>query len=212
MDAKTEWPPASPEGYRLHSPDPKHEQSRSVSSVLDVWVVAVIIAVPTFTIAIHGFDTTATIIREVFQPDGSEEWILFLGWVVLTFGGFMLIHESLHAFVGRLFGLHTTFAFEYDNPLDWSPEIVTHGEFQSRGQSLVIALAPLVLLTLLGVVVLVVGQNLWVIATGAVVVLGNTAAAIGDLGSAWILWRLPNGELIYHDSEGRRQYYTPIVE
>jgi hypothetical protein len=57
-------------------------------------------------------------------------------------------------------------------------------------------------------IALVAGQQLWLIASAAVIALGNAASAVGDIASAWVLWRLPEDELIYHDSEGRRQYYT----
>ena len=121
-------------------------------------------------------------------------------------------HEALHALVGRWVGLRTKFRFQYHHPLSWSPEILTYGEFQSRGESLAISLAPLVVLTPVSVVGLVAGRPLWLVASAVVIALGNAAGAVGDLASAWVLWNLPDGELVYHDSEGRRQYYTPVSD
>jgi hypothetical protein len=59
--------------------------------------------------------------------------------------------------------------------------------------------------TPVSVVAIVTGQDLWVIASGAVIALGNSAGSVGDLASAWVVCHLPEGELLFHDREGRRQ-------
>jgi hypothetical protein len=206
MDA--EWPPAPPEGYRKH--DPEYRQPWYVTVFLYGWIVGVFVGVLALVSAVHGPDAVVRIVREVLQPDTGREWAGYIGWVVGTFAALLVGHEALHALAGRWFGLRTTFQFEYRHPLDWSPVILTYGEFQSRGQSLAITLAPLVLLTAVSVVVLVAASQLWLIASAAIIALGNAASAVGDLASAWVLWHLPSGELIYHDSEGRQQYYTRV--
>jgi hypothetical protein len=206
----SEWPPAPPEGYRKH--DPQDEQPWSITAFLYVWTVGVFVGVPALVIAVHGPDTVVRIVRGVLQPDTMREWAAYIGWFAGTFAVLLVGHEALHALAGRWFGLRTQFQFEYRHPLSWSPEILTYGEFQSRGESLAITLAPLVILTAVSIVVLVAGQQLWLIASAAIIALGNTASAAGDLASAWVLWYLPDGELVYHDSEGRRQYYTPVSE
>ena len=202
-----EWPPAPPEGYRLH--DPQYDQPWYVTVFLFGWLVAVFAGVPALVINVHGLDIAVGIVREVLQPDGPDEWIVYISWVGGILAVFVGGHESLHALAGRWFGLRARFRFEYDHPLRWSPEIVTYGGFQSRGESLAITLAPLLVLTLVSVGVLVVSQHLWVIASAVVIALANSAGAVGDLASAWVLWHLPDGELVYHDREGRRQYYAP---
>ena len=206
----SEWPPAPSEGYRKH--DPEYGQPWFVTVFLYVWIVSVFVGVLTLVSAVHGPDTVVRIVREVLQPDTTREWAGYIGWVVGTVAVLLVGHEALHALAGRWFGLRTQFQFEYRHPLDWSPVILTYGEFQSRGQSLAITLAPLVLLTTVSVIVLVAGQELWLIASAAVIVLGNAASAVGDLASVWVVWNLPDGELVYHDSEGRRQYYTRVSE
>jgi hypothetical protein len=206
----SEWPPAPPEGYRKH--DPEYGQPWYITVFLYGWIVGVFVGVLALVSAVHGPGTIVRIVREVLQPDTAREWGGYIGWVVGTFAVLLVGHEALHALVGRWFGLRTQFRFQYYHPLSWSPEILTYGEFQSRGQSLVIALAPLVVLTVVGVVVLVVGQPLWLVASAAVIALGNAAGAVGDLASAWVLWNLPDGELVYHNSEGRQQYYTPVSD
>ena len=204
----SEWPPAPPEGYRFD--DPEYDQPWYVTGLLYVWLVSVFAGVPALVISVHGLDTAVAIVREVLQPDGATEWAAYLAWVVGTFGVLLVGHEALHALCGRWVGLRTKFQFEYRHPLSWSPEILTYGGFQSRRESLAITLTPLVVLTLGSLVVLVAASHLWLIASAAVIAVGNSASAVGDLGSAAVLWHLPAGELIYHDSDGRRQYYTPV--
>ena len=203
----SEWPPAPPEGYRKH--DPEYDQPWYITAFQYVWIVGVFVGVLALVTAVHGSGTIGRIVREVLQPDSAGQWVVYIVWVVGTFAILLVGHEALHALCGRWFGLRTQFQFEYRHPLDWSPVILTYGEFQSRGESLAITLAPLVVLTAVSIVVLVAGQQLWLIAAAAVIALGNSASAVGDLGSAWVLWNLPDGELVFHDSEGRRQYYTP---
>ena len=206
----SEWPPAPPEGFRLH--DPEYGQPWYVTAFLYVWLVGVFVGVPALVIGVHGPETIVRIVREVLQPDTAREWAGYLGWLVGTFAVLLVGHEALHALAGHWFGLRTKFRFQYNHLLSWTPEILTYGEFQSRGESLAISLAPLVILTPVSIVALVVGQHLWVIAAAAILALGNSAGAVGDLASAWVLWNLPDGELIYHDNEGQRQYYTPASD
>jgi len=202
-----EWPPAPSDGYRKH--DPEYDQPWHITAILYVWLVSVFAGVPALVLGVHGLDTVVAIIRDLLQPDRANEWVLYLGWTAGTLGIWIGGHELLHALVARWFGLQTRFDIEYNHPLDWTPAIVTYGEFQSRSQSLAITLAPLVVLTPLGVVVIVTSQNLWVIASGTVIALANSAGSVGDLASAWVVCHLPEGELLYHDREGRRQYYKP---
>lgn len=209
MGVESEWSPAPPEGYRLH--DPAYDQPWYVTAVLYLWLVGVFVGVPMLVITVRGPDTAGSIVREVLQPDGADEWMVYIGWIVGTVAVLAVSHEALHALAGRWFGLRTQFQFEYRHPLSWSPEILTYGEFQTRGESLAISLVPLVVLTPASIAVLVVSQHLWVVASAALLVLGNSAGAIGDLASSGLFWRLPKGELIYHDGEGRRQYYTPTT-
>jgi hypothetical protein len=205
-----EWPPAPPDGYQKH--DPEYGQSWLVTVILFCWLIGVLVAIPALVVSVHDPDTAVRIVREVLQPDTADEWTAYIVWLIGTFAVLLVGHEALHALAGRWFGLRTAFQFEYHHPLSWSPEIVTYGRFQSRGELFAIALAPLVLLTPVSIVALVWSQHLWIIASATVLALGNSAGAVGDLASVWTFWDLPDGELIYHDSEGRRQYYTPMNE
>jgi len=179
--------------------------------MLYLWLVGVFVGVPMLVITVQGSDNAGTIVREVLQPDRGDEWLVYGGWLVGTLAVLAVSHEALHALASRWFGLRTQFQFEYRHPLSWSPETLTYGGFQTCGESLTISLAPLVVLTPASIAVLGVSHHLWVVASAALLVLGNSAGAVGDLASAAVLWQLPNGELMYHDSTGRRQYYTPTT-
>ena len=162
----SEWPPAPPDGYRLH--DPEYDQPWYVTVFLFCWIISAFVGVPALVIGVHGLDTAVAIVREVLQPDSAGEWVVYLGWTAATLGLLFGGHEALHALVGRWVGLRTTFRFQYNHPLSWSPEVVTYGGFQSRGDSLIIVLAPLVVLTPVSIVVLVWSQHLWLIAAAAI--------------------------------------------
>jgi hypothetical protein len=196
--------------YRKH--DPEYGQSWLVTVILFCWLIGVLVAVPALVVSAHDPDTAVRIVREVLQPDTADEWTAYIVWLIGTFTVLLVGHEALHALTGRWFGLRTVFQFEYHHPLSWSPEIITYGGFQSRGELFAIALAPLVLLTPVSIVALIWSHHLWMIASATVLALGNSVGAVGDLASVWVLWSLPDGELISHDSEGRRQYYTPMNE
>lgn len=208
--SKNGWPPAPPEGYRKH--DPEYEQPWYFTAFLFVWMVGVFVGVPVLVIGLRGFETAVTVIQEVFlfsQMESAVEWVVYLGWAAATVGVLLIVHETLHALAGRWFGLDTEFHLEYSFPLNLTPSVVTYGNFQSRSESIVIALAPLVILTPVSIIVLAVAQQPWLIASAAWFVFGNSAGAVADLGSAWLFWHLPVGELVHHDSDGWRQYYTP---
>src|SRR5699024_3160821 len=109
-------------------------------------------------------------------------------------------------------GFRVKFGIEYSNLVNLTPTTLTYGGFQSRGQSLAIALAPLVVLTPISIIVLLVSTDFWIQASAVFIALGNTVGSMADLGKAWMIWKLPAGELTVHDREGRQQYYTPMNE
>lgn len=203
-----EWPPAPPDDYRLD--DPEYGQPWYVTVFLFIWLVGAYVGTPALVIGVHGLDVATRIVGEIVWQESWDELVIYIGWVLGIIVITIVVHESVHALVGRWVGLRTKFAFEYSNPLNWSAQALTYGGFQSSRESLVISLAPLVILTPVSIVVLVVNQQLWVIAVAALVTIVNAAGSVGDLGSAFLLLHLPDGELIYHDSAGRRQYYTSL--
>lgn len=76
----SDWPPAPPEGYRLH--DPEYDQPWYVTGVLFIRLVGVVVVVPALVINVHGLDTAGSIIQEILQPNGLGEWLMYLGWII----------------------------------------------------------------------------------------------------------------------------------
>jgi hypothetical protein len=210
MDEESEWPPAPPEGYRKH--DPEYRQPWYVTGGLYVWVVAAFVSTPVLVVALRGFETSVTVIREVFvlsRIGNTGELAVYVGWAAATVVVLLVTHEALHALAGRWFGLETEFHLEYSFPVNLTPSVVTHGGFESRGESIAITLAPLVILTPVSIIVLAFADQPWVIGSAAWFVFGNSLGASLDLADTWHLWNLPAGELLHHDSDGWRQHYIP---
>lgn len=205
----SEWSPTPPDGYRHH--DPGYEQPWYVTKLVLIWILSVVVGVPVLIIAVHGVDTALGVIR-AFSHENLNEWLIDLVWIGTTIGITACLHELIHAFAGYWFGLGCKFGLRYEGLLTAGPEVLTYGGFQSIRESVAIALLPLIFLTPASLSILIVGQNAWMIATAMVVAFTNSIGAIGDIGSALLFCHLPTGELIYHDSEGRRQYYTPVNE
>ena len=205
-----EWPPAPPEGYRRHDPD--YQQPWYVTIALLGWILGVLVGTPLLVIALKGEETAIRLAYAVFQHDTLYEWVRYLVWVLGMLALLALLHEALHALCGRWFGYRSKFGIRYDNLLSVSPTTLTYGEFQSRGESLAIALAPLVILTPASILVLVVSQDFWILGPAVLICLGNSAGAVADLASACQIVQLPAGELITQDKKGRQQYYRRTNE
>lgn len=170
------------------------------------------VAVPALVVALKGPETTIRLAYAVFRHENFTEWLLYLLWILGMVGLLGIVHETIHALCSRWFGFRVKFGIEYSNLVNLTPTTLTYGGFQSRRQSLAIVLAPLVVLTPISIIVLVVSTGFWVQASAVFIVLGNTVGSMADLGKAWMIVKLPAGELTFHDREGRQQYYTAANE
>lgn len=160
---------------------------------------------------------------------GVVAWVLAVGWllavvvlavlVVLNYEHYTAVgviaiilvtagvHEALHAVVGRAFGLQVAGGFEFDG-LASGPYILSHGEFQTRRESALMAAAPTLVLTPVFLLVGVVGAP----ALSLVALMGlfvNTLGAVFDLRAVVTTLRLPADTLEYHTVDGEVHYYAP---
>lgn len=119
--------------------------------------------------------------------------------------GTIVVHELIHAVVARGLGYRVVFGFKWQL---LAPYVAALGQFITRRDNLLIALAPLVILT--PVLLLLLGVPVrWVaVAAGAGFVM-NTSGAVGDLYLAWRLWRLPRQTLLYDVSIDRMFLFLP---
>lgn len=202
----SDWPPSPPEGYRLHDPDPGAYWF--YDAVRIVWVplaVVVTIAVVSLT---RGFGAlVATLID--FVPEEPAAIALYAVWIIGLIGLLVVIHEMLHVLAAYVLGYDVAIQVQVNTHFDWAVSTVTYGDFQSRFETALIALAPLVVFTPFAVAVLALGDDALSIA-GAVLLLANTAGAAVDVRTALLMLSLPSGELLRHDGNGRRQYYTLV--
>jgi hypothetical protein len=206
-ESETGWAPPPPEGYDLH--DPVYVQPWYVTVFLGAWGVGAFVGVPLLVVAIKGLDTALTIYKDVLLPTSFAEAAIYGVWIFATLIAMVTIHEALHAIIGRALGYKTEFSIEKYLIGGWTPQVVTYGRFMSRLESTAITLAPLLIITPVSIAIVVIAESSWIVATAAYVAFGNLAGSVADLGAVWVLSRLPAGELFYHDSTGRRQYYTP---
>ena len=120
--------------------------------------------------------------------------------VVAAVGVTLVLHELLHGAFARLYGCDVSFGRR-------GIGVYTHlqGGFLSRRADAVVTLAPVVVLTIIGLPLLVVDSA--VIATAALVGLVVNAAGIGsDLADALALRKLPPGTLLYYGDNGQFVY------
>lgn len=116
-----------------------------------------------------------------------------LGLVLLTILVTVVGHEWIHGFAYQLLGYRVTYGASLKLLAAYA---AAFGQWQRRRDNLIVALAPLVVLTLALVPLLGV-PNRVVVVVAFTALLFNTSGAVGDLYLAWRLLRLPRGTLLY---------------
>jgi len=129
------------------------------------------------------------------------------GLVVLlgTFVGTVLVHEAIHGAVARLLG------YEVSYGIAWSMAAAYAASFEqpiTRRDNAIVAVAPLVVLTPIGVALVPVVDGLVLLVVFFVLVL-NTASAAGDLYLLARLARMPPGTVLYDVSVDEMLVYEP---
>lgn len=206
----TDWAPDPPEGYDQY--DPLFVQPWYVTVLLGLWAVGAVVGVPLLVVVIKGLDTTLTVYKEVLLPTSFVGIVIYFGWIAATLIAMLGLHELVHAVTARALGYKTEFSIEKYLIGGWTPQVITYGRFESRFESIVVTLAPLLVITPVSIGTLVVADSSWAIATAAYVTLGNLAGSVADLATVWLVTQLPSGAFLYHDRAGRSQYYTPIEQ
>jgi hypothetical protein len=181
--------PSPPDGYRRYDPEKemgKWPRSDFFDIVAILWPIA-------FLILIGVSYTSAQIGRFLI--------ILVLGIVA------MAIHEGLHVIAGWLFGLEVTGGINFKH---LSPYVLTYGGFQSRLQTAVISMAPLVVITTFCVVVVfalaLLDRPLFDVVTFGLI---NIVLAYYDLLDLRFTMNLPEGAKEYHRQGHDVAYYVP---
>jgi hypothetical protein len=124
-------------------------------------------------------------------------WIAITVLTVVVLGA----HQVTHAVVARWFGATPRFDFDV---IQWIIPVMycRPGDyFFERNQFIFYALAPLGILTVIGIVLMPLEmRSAWLIVPLSL----NACLSTRDIWTAWIVWRLPSGSLIQIERDGLR--------
>jgi hypothetical protein len=119
----------------------------------------------------------------------AADLVLILVTVLVT----TAVHELVHGGAYRLLGYRVTFGISGHL---FAVYAAAFGQWQTRNHNLVVALAPLVVLTLALVPLLAIQSHAAAL-VGLTALLMNTGGAVGDFYLAWRLLGLPRSALLY---------------
>ena len=199
-----DWPPAPPDGYRCR--DPPSGLPLYARLLIALWVPFSLLAVLALIAVAHGPADSLQLLA-TFVPHNFAAIALYAGWILSLVILLVVIHELLHVLAATLLGYDVAMQVHASTRLDWEVSVITFGRCQTRLETAVIALAPLVIVTPFGIAALAFGGDGLVVAA-AVLLAVNTAGAVIDVRTVLLMLSLPAGELLRHDGRGRRQYYT----
>ncbi|MEM8531520.1 MAG: DUF3267 domain-containing protein [Chloroflexota bacterium] len=104
----------------------------------------------------------------------------------------IVCHELIHGLAFQLLGYKASYGIYWG----LGPYAAAFGQFQTRQHSIIVVLAPLILINMLMLLLLAI-PDLIVRAIACIALLFNTSGATGDLYLTWRLWRTPSGTLSY---------------
>lgn len=160
-------------------------------------------------LALRGPGLVERFVRIDPIPDGFlvvPDLFLLGGVFVLVVVGVPVVHELVHATVYRLLGYDVSYGVA---PSVGGFYVAAVGQFQTRRANLLVALAPLALLTPLGLLGMAGGGPVVQALTYLGLVL-NTAGAVGDIYLAVRLLRVPPGTLMYEGVPPNAYVYEPL--
>ncbi len=115
-------------------------------------------------------------------------------------------HELIHGLAYQLLGYRVKYGVSWRLLAAYAGAF---GQWQQRNHNLIVALAPLVSLSLLLMPLLIIPQpTITLIVFTAL--LFNIGGAVGDIYLSWRLLRLPSGSLLYDVDESTMLFYLPL--
>ena len=124
--------------------------------------------------------------------NGIQDLFIFIGVSVITPIATIMCHELIHGLAFQLLGYKASYGIYWT----LGPYAAAFGQFQTRQHTIIVVLAPLMLINVLMLFLLAI-PDLTVRSIACVVLLFNTSGATGDLYLTWKLWRAPSGTLSY---------------
>jgi hypothetical protein len=192
-EARNEAIPPPPPGYD----NPVRFQYPTLLLILlSVVVIALtVLVVGLLVMWIHGAPDSFVITFD------TVDLIAFWGTMLAT----VVIHELIHALAARALGYRINFGIKWRMA---APYVAVFHQFMPRNHNLLIAIAPLLVFTLLFIPLLFVPAPLVLIVASTVLVI-NTAGSVGDLYLCWRLLRLPRQTLLYDVNVDCMLIYPP---
>ncbi|MFD1645318.1 DUF3267 domain-containing protein [Haloarchaeobius litoreus] len=199
------YEPPTRAGYRAGTP---FRYSALTLTLLSVVVSPVaLVAFAWLATTTTGFETAFPFV--VFE-ETTEGFTLALDTVsfgtvfIVALVGTVVLHELVHGLVFRLLGFDVSFGVA---PRLGAFYTAIFEQFQTRRQLAIAVVAPLVVLTPIGVLLLLIpGPHVPFVWFGLVL---NTGGAVGDLFVVWRLRQLPPGTLFYDVDAYTSYVYEP---
>jgi hypothetical protein len=153
-------------------------------------------------VAVTGFNPSRFLGVGGYEAQGEPASIVAL---IVAIIGSMVIHELTHGAAIRWCGNRPSYGFQWAGLV---PYATAEGQYFTRNQFIICALAPLVCLSLLGSMLLPVAP-LWLVPWLVLGLIANAAGAVGDVWMSIIALRYPSSTWIVDERDGMRVY---IVE
>lgn len=112
------------------------------------------------------------------------------------------LHELLHGLAIRAFGHRARYGFKFETGVLYT---TADGALFRKHEYIVVALAPVVVISVVGLALLVTGPA-WLSDTVSIIIIVNAGGAVGDLWMAWTLLRYDRSALIRDEQDGFRIY------
>jgi hypothetical protein len=192
--------PDSPDGYQ----EPYQPVAAASWWELPVGDVLLFVGMAAAFGGVTAFVRDGTAVLEVFLTAVTLDSASALGvYLVLVAAGVLavVLHELIHSAAGWLLDCEVSFGRH-----GWGFGTRLRGGFLSRRGDAVVTLAPAVVLTVVGVVLLAVVDSSLVAAVMLTGLVANAAGIGSDLADALALRRLPAGTLLYYGDDTQFAY------
>lgn len=144
------------------------------------------------TVGVRDASAVFDVIWRAVPLDSPEAGGVYLA-LVATVGAALLLHEGVHAVTARLFGCDARIGRQ-----GLSLHVRLRGDFLSRRTDVLITLAPVVVLTAVGLPLLGMVESAFGAALVVTALVANVAGMGSDLAAVLALRRLPPGTLFYY--------------
>lgn len=171
---------------------------------LQIAALAVVAMVAPLLLTLAWVLRTPSVDRPFALVNGAADLVPVTVTVLAT----ITVHELVHGLAYQLLGYQVSYGASLHLLAAYA---AAFGQWQKRNHNLVVALAPLALLTALFAPMLAMQQRL-VVLIAATALMMNTAGAVGDVYLCWRLLAMPRGTLLYDVDVMTMLVYVPEGE